>query len=46
MLDIVRFGAAVLEKKIFSAFPYTLLCKSLSPCGGAIHDPRDFIDQP
>jgi len=43
MLNIVQFGAAVLEKKIFQAFPYILLCKSLSPWGGAMDDPRDFF---
>jgi len=42
MLNIVQFGAAVLEK-IFKAFSYILLCKILSPWGAAIHDPRDFI---
>jgi len=41
MLKIVQFGAAVLEK-FFQAFPNTSLCKSLSPCSGAIHDPRDL----
>jgi len=42
MLNIVQFGAAVLEK-ISYAFPYISLCKSLSPRGGAMDDPRDFI---
>jgi len=38
------FGEAVLEKKIFKHFPKNIkLCKNLSPWGGAIHDPRDFI---
>jgi len=43
MLNIVRHGAAVLQKKCFKAFPNVLLCKSLGPWGGAMHDPRDFI---
>jgi len=43
MLHIVPSGAAVLEKKIFYAFPYISLCKSLSPWGRAIHDLREFI---
>jgi len=43
MLNIVLFGVAFLEKKIVQVFPYILLCKSLSPWGGAIYDPRDFI---
>jgi len=34
MLNIVQYGAAVLEKNIFSAFPYISLCKSLSPWVG------------
>jgi len=40
---IVRFGEAVLEKKIFQAFPYILLCKSLSPWGRSIHYLRGLI---
>jgi len=45
MLNIVLFGAAVIEKKIFYAFPYMyiLLCQSLRQWGGAMDDPRDFI---
>jgi len=43
MLNIIRFGAAVFEKKIVYAFPYIAICKGLSPWGGAINDPRDFI---
>jgi len=42
MLNIVRFGEAVLEK-IFLAFLYILLCKSLSPWSGAKYDTRDLI---
>jgi len=30
-------------EEYFKAFLYILPCKSLSPWGGAIHDPRDFI---
>jgi len=30
-------------RRFFKAFPYILPCKSLSLCGGAICDPRDFI---
>jgi len=41
--SLVEIGQVVLEKKIFCAFPYIILCKSLSPWGGAIHDPRDLI---
>jgi len=34
MLNIVLFGAAVLEKKSFKAYPYISLCKSLNHwCG-------------
>jgi len=36
-LNIVPFGAAVLEKKIFEAFPNISICKNLSPWGGAIY---------
>jgi len=43
MLNIIPFGAAVLEKKIFKAFPNILLCKKLSPWGGVIYNPGDFI---
>jgi len=43
MLNIVQFGAAVLEKKFFQALPYISLCKSLRPWGEAMDDPRDFI---
>jgi len=44
----VPFGAAGLEKKSFETFPdislhITTVCKTISPCGRAIHDPRDFI---
>jgi len=34
MLNIVIFGASVLEKKTFKAFHYTLICKHLSTWGG------------
>jgi len=40
MLNIVPFGVAFLEKKNY--FPI-YQCKSLSPWGGGIYDPRDFI---
>jgi len=40
--NLVEIGLVVLEK-IFQAFLYILQCKSLSPWGGAIHDPRHFI---
>jgi len=40
--SLVEIGLVVLEK-IFDAVPYILLCQSLSPCGGAICDPWDFI---
>jgi len=43
MINIVQFGSEVLEKNIFQAFPYILLCKSLNPWGGAMHDPSDII---
>jgi len=43
MLNIGPFGAAVLEKKIFKAFLYILLCKSLSTWDRAIYNLRDFI---
>jgi len=43
LLSLVEISLVVLEKKTFKAFPYILLCKSLSSWGGAIHDPRDFI---
>jgi len=44
MLNIVRYGAAVLEKLFLSISLYiTILCKSSRPWGGAISDPRDFI---
>jgi len=38
--SLVEIGLVVLEKKIFLSIS---LCKNLSPWGGAIHDPRDFI---
>jgi len=41
MLNIVPFGAAVLEK-ILQAFSSISLCKNVIPWGGAIYNPRDF----
>jgi len=43
MLNMIPFGEAVIEKTIVYAFPYISICKSLSPWGGVIYDPRDFI---
>jgi len=43
MLNIVPFGAAVLEQNFFLSISYVSLCKSLSPWGGDIDDPRVFI---
>jgi len=33
MLYIVPFGAAVMEKIIFKAFPYISVCTNYKPCG-------------
>jgi len=42
--SLIEIGLVVLEKKIFLNISlYILLCKSLSPWCGAIHDPKDFI---
>jgi len=41
MLKIVPFGAAVFEKIFLNISLY--ITESLSPWGGAIHHPGDFI---
>ena len=40
---IKALGLMVSNKKIFSCFPYTSLCKTCDPLGGAIFGPRGII---
>ena len=43
MPNTKALGPAVLDKKVFSRFPYISLWETIWPRGGAIFDPRGII---